>query len=106
MAGHYFSPGAPVSFTNKIDHHDITEILLRVALNPITLPSSQNIEHTGYNFLIGCLSSTSTKIIQFLSPKRIYWYAGLHRFLHSSKHKNEYLASLKNNDRSQKLESA
>jgi hypothetical protein len=41
-----------------------------------------------------------------VANKRIYWYAGLHRFVHSSKHKNEYLTSLKNNDRSQKLESA
>jgi hypothetical protein len=28
-----------VSSTNKIDHHDIIEILLKVALNTITLPS-------------------------------------------------------------------
>jgi hypothetical protein len=33
----WFSPGIPVSSTNKIDHHDITEILLKVALNTITL---------------------------------------------------------------------
>ena len=35
-AGRWFSPGTPVSFTNKTDHHDITEILLKVALNTIT----------------------------------------------------------------------
>ena len=29
----WFSPGTPVSFTNKTDHHDITKILLKVALN-------------------------------------------------------------------------
>jgi hypothetical protein len=29
-------PGTPVSSTNKINHHDITEILLKVALNTIT----------------------------------------------------------------------
>jgi hypothetical protein len=28
--------GTPVSSTNKIDRHDITEILLKVALNTIT----------------------------------------------------------------------
>jgi hypothetical protein len=28
-----FSPGTPVSTTNKTDRHDITEILLKVALN-------------------------------------------------------------------------
>ena len=35
--GHWFSPGTPVSSTNTTDHHDITEILLKVALNTITL---------------------------------------------------------------------
>jgi hypothetical protein len=30
-----FSPGAPVSSTNKTDGHDITEILLKMALNTI-----------------------------------------------------------------------
>jgi len=29
------SPDTPVSSTNKIDHHDITEKLLKVALNII-----------------------------------------------------------------------
>jgi hypothetical protein len=31
-----FSPGTLVSSTNKTDRHDITEILLKVALNTIT----------------------------------------------------------------------
>ena len=35
--GRLFSPGTPVSSINKIDRHDITEILLKVALNSITL---------------------------------------------------------------------
>jgi hypothetical protein len=34
------SPGTPVSSTNKTDHHNIAEILLKVALNIITLTSS------------------------------------------------------------------
>jgi len=33
--GRWFSPGPPVSFTNKTDRHDIAEILLKVALNNI-----------------------------------------------------------------------
>jgi len=33
----WFSPGIPVSSTNKTDCHDISEILLNVALNTITL---------------------------------------------------------------------
>jgi hypothetical protein len=32
-----FSPGPPVSSTNKADRHDITEIMLKVALNTIAL---------------------------------------------------------------------
>jgi hypothetical protein len=36
-AGRWFSPGIPVSYTNKADLHDITEILLKVALNTMTL---------------------------------------------------------------------
>jgi hypothetical protein len=33
--GLWFSPGTPVSSTNKADTHEITEILLKVALNTI-----------------------------------------------------------------------
>ena len=33
----WFTPGTPVSSTNKTDRHDITEILLKVALNTIIL---------------------------------------------------------------------
>jgi hypothetical protein len=32
-----FTPGTPVSPTNKTYHHDITKILLKVALSTITL---------------------------------------------------------------------
>jgi hypothetical protein len=37
VTGRWFSPGTPVSSTNKTDHHDITEKLLKVALNTIIL---------------------------------------------------------------------
>jgi len=37
VAGQWFSPGTPVSSTNKTDRHDITEILLKVALNTLTV---------------------------------------------------------------------
>ena len=36
-----FSPGTPVSPTNKTDRPDISEILLKVALNTITQTPSQ-----------------------------------------------------------------
>jgi hypothetical protein len=35
VAGQWFSPGTPVSSTNKTDRHDITETLLKVALSTI-----------------------------------------------------------------------
>ena len=35
--GRWFSLGPPVSSTNKTDCHDITEILLKVVLNTLTL---------------------------------------------------------------------
>ena len=35
--GRWLSPFSPVSSINKTDRHDITEILLKVALNTITL---------------------------------------------------------------------
>ena len=38
--GQWFSPGPPVSSTNKTDRHDITEILLKVALNTIKQTNS------------------------------------------------------------------
>jgi hypothetical protein len=37
VVGRWFSPGTPVSSTNKTHHHDIVERLLKVALNTITL---------------------------------------------------------------------
>ena len=37
-ADRWFSPGTPVSSTNKTDSHDIAEILLKVALNTTNQP--------------------------------------------------------------------
>ena len=42
MVGRWFSPCPPVTSTNKTDRHDITEILLKVALNTI---KQTNIKH-------------------------------------------------------------
>jgi hypothetical protein len=41
----WFSPGTPVSSLNKTDCHDITEILLKVTLNMITLTLTQSIKN-------------------------------------------------------------
>ena len=46
VAGLWFSPALPVSSTNKTDHHDITELLLKVALStikPTNQPFTQSI---------------------------------------------------------------
>jgi hypothetical protein len=39
-AGRWFSPCTPVFYTNKTDRHDITEILLKIALNIINQPQN------------------------------------------------------------------
>ncbi len=43
--GRWFSPDTPVSSTNKTDCHDITKILLKVALNTIKKTNKQSIWH-------------------------------------------------------------
>jgi len=40
--GRWFSLGTPVSSTNKTDRHDITEIVLKVALNTINITKPIN----------------------------------------------------------------
>ena len=35
MTGRWFSPGTPVSSTNKTDHHNKSEVLLKVTLSII-----------------------------------------------------------------------
>jgi hypothetical protein len=44
LTGQWFSPGPPVSSTNKTDCHDITEILLKVALNTIKQTNKPKID--------------------------------------------------------------
>jgi len=48
-SGRWFSPGPPVSSTNKTDRHDIAEILLKVALNII---KQTNIQTSNNNFVL------------------------------------------------------
>jgi hypothetical protein len=51
VTGLWFSPGTPVSSTNRTDSHDITEILLKVALNTIKQTNK-------YFFVIWCHGSS------------------------------------------------
>jgi hypothetical protein len=43
VTGQWFSPGTPVSSTNKTDHHDITEILLKDLKTKIKLKEDNNV---------------------------------------------------------------
>jgi hypothetical protein len=56
--GRWFSSGPPVSSTNKTDRHDITEILLKVALNTI----KQIIYFETYITIDNCIHSSSNYI--------------------------------------------
>jgi hypothetical protein len=47
--GRWFSPGTPASSTTKTGcHHDIAEILLKVALNTKNPKSKSNLYHQAY----------------------------------------------------------
>ena len=51
--GRWFSPGTPVSSTNKTDRHDITEILLKLALNTMKQTNKQTLSfYSNRNSLI------------------------------------------------------
>ena len=51
VAVRWFSPGTPVSSTNKTDSHIITKILLKVALNTVTLTLTIHV-HVRMSFLL------------------------------------------------------
>ena len=56
-AGQWFSPGTPVSSTNKTDCHDITEILLKVALSTINQPT----------YYVGFIFTNSSWVGEFMT---------------------------------------
>jgi hypothetical protein len=59
-AGRWFSLCTLVSSTNKTNHHDIAEILLKVALNTITLTQIEQIHES-----FGLFSSNLTVLFPF-----------------------------------------
>jgi hypothetical protein len=50
VTGRLYSPGIPLSSTNKTDRQDIAEILLKVALNTIKQTKTTYIKHTTHCF--------------------------------------------------------
>ena len=76
----WFSPGTPFSSTNKTDHHDITEILLKVALNIINQPTIMHLLYLWSNVTIWQLNiidnirNLQKTIIKYL---RVKWYISI-----------------------------
>jgi len=61
VAGQWFSPGTLVSSINKTDCHDITEIMLKVVLNTITV-TPLTFDHVETNDLEMLFVTVLTKI--------------------------------------------
>jgi len=65
-----FSPGTPVFSTNKTDLHEITEILLKVALNNIVLTKAKlvklaHVSYTGTVFKVRFIHESSLLRVLF-----------------------------------------
>ena len=71
IMGRWFSLGPPVSSTNKTERHDITEILLKVALNNIKPSNQPNLQSLDF---LTMLKHIFRMIIQFckLLPVQIF----------------------------------
>ena len=63
-ARRWFSTCTPVSSTNKTGRHNITGILLRVALNTITVPSN----HVLYVYELGIFSNITKETFELIAP--------------------------------------
>jgi hypothetical protein len=68
----WFSPGTPVSSTNKTDRHDITKILLKVALNTINPPTTLPCIRHWWTLFVTTLTTVSLSISQLMKCK-IWW---------------------------------
>jgi len=75
--GRWFSPGIPASSSTKTCHHDIAEILLKVALNTI---KSNQINHYRYEFesRSGEVYSIQHYVIKFV--RKVGGFLRVHRF--------------------------
>jgi hypothetical protein len=62
MSGCWFSSGVPVSSTNKTDRHDMTEILLKVALNTINQTKKKKIN--GLTLILKIIGQCDIRLIK------------------------------------------
>ena len=67
----WFSPRTPVSSTNKTDSHDITEILLKVALDTINQPYYLWIRNLYFKFVLVVYKWKKSKFCPFVDERRI-----------------------------------
>ena len=72
-AGGWFSAGTPVSSNNKTDHHDITEVLLKVTLNTITPLTHKFIPNVRY-LIFFTVYNSKPKINYMYTLSDIYWH--------------------------------
>ena len=97
--------GTPVSSTNKTDRHDITEILLKVALNTITitplmckkippwrpLTSSHSLQRNVANVCVECVNNDNSNMTSFrFVDKRAIYRFGIISIAHASVHVNDF----------------
>ena len=69
MTGRWFSQGTAVPSTNKTDRHDMTEILLKMALDTINQETNQsNINKTINDFHLKSPNIKMTKEYRFGNP--------------------------------------
>ena len=61
MKGRWFTPGTPVSSTNKTDRQNITKILLKVALNTMTLTLKNHSTNVGFLITVTMLEGILRK---------------------------------------------
>ena len=73
----WFSPSTPISSTNKTDSHDISEILLKVALNTIIQTKPVMLQLVIYHILIMHLTPYISALVKQLLGDLIDWMHAL-----------------------------
>jgi hypothetical protein len=69
----WFSPGTLVSFTNKTDSHDIAEILLKTALNTMTITLKHHSTNVGVLITGTMFGWSYTKLVNRLLIRNSRW---------------------------------